>query len=93
MALNHKLLNREGKVIRITQLSPNLWMLLGYQYNDSALGLRACGSLTLLNVGRISNSHSDAASYTDHPDDNGDEEDGNGVKDTSEYRPYAAGSD
>lgn len=41
------------------------------------------------NIGQISNSHSNAASYnTNHLDDNGDEKDGNGVKDTSKYRPY-----
>jgi len=94
MALDHKLLDGEGKVIRMTQLSLDSWMLLGYRYDDSALGPRTRGSLTLLNAGRMSNPHSDAASHdTDHPDDDGDEEDENGVKDTGEYRPHAAGSD
>ncbi|XTI82595.1 hypothetical protein V2W45_1326133 [Cenococcum geophilum] len=93
MALDYKLLGGEGKVIRMTQLSPDSWMLLGYRYDDSVSGPRTRGSLTLLNTGRMSNPHSDAASHdTDHPDDDGDEEDENGAKDTGEYRPYAVGN-
>ncbi|KAF1975440.1 hypothetical protein BU23DRAFT_566567 [Bimuria novae-zelandiae CBS 107.79] len=71
VALDHKLLGGEGKVIRMTQLSPDSWMLLGYRYDDGASGPCTRGSL---NADWMSNLHSDAASHeTDHPDDDWDE--------------------
>jgi hypothetical protein len=39
VALDHKFLGEQGKVIRITQLSPGSWMLLGYRCDDGALDL------------------------------------------------------
>ncbi|KAF2245134.1 hypothetical protein BU26DRAFT_508468 [Trematosphaeria pertusa] len=57
-ALGYKLFGRDGKVIRMTQLLPDSWMLLGYQYNDGAPGPCTYGSL---NAGWISSSYSDAA--------------------------------
>jgi hypothetical protein len=72
VALGHKFLGEQGKVIRMTQLSPGSWMLLGYQCNDGALDLCNRGGL---NAEWMSSSHSDAASHgTDHSDDDWDEE-------------------
>ena len=76
----------EGKVIRMTQLSPDSWMLLGYRYGDGVSG--ACNR-----EGRTSSPLSDTASDTasddtNHPDDGGEEdEEGSG-----EYRPHGASS-
>jgi hypothetical protein len=80
--LDNKLLSSEGKVICMTQLSPDSWMLLGYRYSDGVSG--ACSR-----EGRTSSPLSDTASDdTNHPDD-GDEgnEEGSG-----EYRPRSASS-
>lgn len=91
MALDHKLL---GGDIRMIQLSPDSWMLLGYRYDDGASGPCARESPTLLNVDRMSGPHGDAASHnTHHPDDDGDGEDENGEEVPGEHKPHAAGSD
>ncbi|KAF1364481.1 hypothetical protein EJ07DRAFT_172502 [Lizonia empirigonia] len=83
VALGHKFFGKQGKVIRMTQLSPDSWVLLGYQCNDSALGLCNRGSL---NAGWMSSSHSDAASHgTDHSDDDWDEKSKNGDQGTEVY--------
>jgi hypothetical protein len=83
VALSHKFLGKQGKVIRMTQLSPGSWMLLGYQCKDGALDLRNHRGL---NAEWISSSHNDPASHgTDHSDDDGDEEDENGEEVTKEY--------
>ncbi|KAF1352742.1 hypothetical protein EJ07DRAFT_158978 [Lizonia empirigonia] len=76
VALGHKFFGKQGKVIRMTQLSPDSWMLLGYWFNDSVLGFcNREGS----NAEWMSSSHNDAASHgKDHSDDNWDEEDENG---------------
>jgi hypothetical protein len=37
-ALGTKFFGRDGKVIRMTQLPPDSWMLLGYRYDDGASG-------------------------------------------------------
>jgi hypothetical protein len=77
--LGPKFLGRNSKVIRMTQLSSNSWMLLGYRYDDDASG--PCTGRSL-DVERISNSNNDAAGHgTDHSDDNWDEEDGHGEQD------------
>jgi len=39
VALSHKLLGEKGKIIRMTQLSPDSWMLLGYR-DDVAFYIR-----------------------------------------------------
>ncbi|CAA9960695.1 hypothetical protein PTMSG1_04079 [Pyrenophora teres f. maculata] len=68
VAQGHKVLGEQGKVIRITQLSPGSWMLLGYRCNDSTLDLCNRGGL---NKEWMSSSHNNAASHgTDHSDDN-----------------------
>jgi hypothetical protein len=77
--LGPKFLGRNSKVIRMTQLSQNSWMLLGYRYDDDASG--PCTGRSL-DVERISNSNNDAAGHgTDHSDDDWDEEDGHGEQD------------
>jgi hypothetical protein len=71
VALGHKFLGEQGKVIRMTQLSPDSWVLLGYRYDDGALGL--CNHESL-NAEWINSSHRDAAGHrTDHSDDDWDE--------------------
>jgi hypothetical protein len=78
-ALGPKFLGEDGKVIRMIQLSPDSWMLLGYRCDNDALVLCNRGSL---DVERISNSNNDAAGHgTDHSDDDWDEEDGHGEQD------------
>jgi hypothetical protein len=73
VALGHKVLGKQGKVIRMTQLSPDSWVLLGYRCNKRAIDLCSRGSL---NAEWMSSSHNDAASHgTDYSDDNWDEED------------------
>ncbi|KAF1963877.1 hypothetical protein BU23DRAFT_138659, partial [Bimuria novae-zelandiae CBS 107.79] len=73
-ALGHRFLGGEGKVIRMTQLSPDSWMLVGYRYEGGASSLCSCGSL---NVDWMSISHSDAANdgkdYSDDGEDDWDE--------------------
>jgi hypothetical protein len=77
--LGPKFLGRNSKVIRMTQLSPDSWMLLGYRCDNDALVLCNRGSL---DVERISNSNNDAAGHRiDHSDDDWDEEDGHGEQD------------
>ncbi|KAF1346339.1 hypothetical protein EJ07DRAFT_160546 [Lizonia empirigonia] len=77
--LGPKFLGRNSKVIRMTQLSQDSWMLLGYRYDDDASG--PCTGRSL-DVERISNSNNDAAGHgTDHSDDDWDEEDGHGEQD------------
>ncbi|KAF1354418.1 hypothetical protein EJ07DRAFT_158568 [Lizonia empirigonia] len=88
VALGHKFFGKQGKVIRMTQLSPDSWALLGYRCNDSALGLCNCGSL---NAEWMSSSHSDAASHrTDHSEDDWNEEvkDGDEVTEVYSRRTY-----
>jgi hypothetical protein len=78
IALGNRFLGEQGKVIRMTQLSPGSWMLLGYRCNDSALDVCNRGGL---NAEWIGSSHSDASSHgTDHSDDDSDEEGENGEK-------------
>jgi hypothetical protein len=74
IALYYKLLGGEGKVIHMTQLSPDSWMLLGYRYNDGASGACNRESPTLLNADLTSSPLSDTASDdTDHADEDEDE--------------------
>jgi hypothetical protein len=74
IALGNRFLSEHGKVIRMTQLSPGSWMLLGYRCNDSALDL--CDR-RVLNAEWISSSHSNASSHgTDHSDDDDSDEEG-----------------
>jgi hypothetical protein len=81
VALGHKFLGKQGKVIRLTQLSPGSWMLLGYRCKEGALDLRNHRGL---NAEWISSSHNDPTSHgTDHSDDNWDKEDKNGEEVTN----------
>jgi hypothetical protein len=83
VAVGHKFLGEQGKVIRMTQLSPGLWMLLGYRCNDGAVDLCNSGGL---NAKSMSSSHSDVASHrTDHLDDDRDEAGKNREEVTNEY--------
>ncbi|KAF1966129.1 hypothetical protein BU23DRAFT_663728 [Bimuria novae-zelandiae CBS 107.79] len=82
-ALGHRFLGGEGEVIRMIQLSPDSWMLVGYQYNDDASGLCTRGSSS---ADWIDSSRSDAANHaTDHSDDNWDGEDEKGEEGTEKY--------
>ncbi|KAF2820790.1 hypothetical protein CC86DRAFT_427623 [Ophiobolus disseminans] len=77
--LGPKFLGRNSKVIRMTQLSPDSWMLLGYRCDNDAVVPCNRGSL---DVERISNSNNDAAGHgTDHSDDDWDAEDEHGEQD------------
>jgi hypothetical protein len=70
-ALGPRFLGGDGKVIRITQLSPDSWMLLGYRYGDDASG--PCTGRGL-KVDWMSEPHSDAANHeTNSLDDDWDE--------------------
>ncbi|KAF2194677.1 hypothetical protein K469DRAFT_686662 [Zopfia rhizophila CBS 207.26] len=95
LALERNFLGDKGQVIRMTQVSPDSWLLLGYRYDDgSALNPRTRQSLTHRSADRKSSRHSKAANHDAvHPDNNGDEEDENGDKDTSNDNPYATGGD
>jgi hypothetical protein len=85
IALSHKYFGEQGKFIRMTQLSPDSWELLGYRCDDNAPDLCNRGSL---NVDRVSNSYSDAAGYgTDHSDDDWDEEGGHEEQDIRRHSP------
>jgi hypothetical protein len=83
VALGHKFLGEQGKVIHMTQLLPDSWMLLGYRCNNGTLDLCNCKSL---NAEWMSSSHSDAASHeTDHSDDDWNKEGENRKEVTEEY--------
>ncbi|KAF2685729.1 hypothetical protein K458DRAFT_16668 [Lentithecium fluviatile CBS 122367] len=70
-ALGHRLFGGEGKVIRVTQLLRDSWMLVGYRYEGSASN--PC-SRKDLNSDWMSSSRSNAASHkTDDSDDDWDE--------------------
>ncbi|KAF2184240.1 hypothetical protein K469DRAFT_179548 [Zopfia rhizophila CBS 207.26] len=92
-ALERNFLGDKGQVIRMTQVSPDSWLLLGYRYDDgSALNPRTRQSLTHQSADRKSSRRSKAANHDAvHPDNNGDEEDENGDKDTSNDKPHATG--
>ncbi|KAH8688595.1 hypothetical protein GQ44DRAFT_734520 [Phaeosphaeriaceae sp. PMI808] len=77
-ALDHKLFGENGKVIRMTQLSPDSWMLLGYRYDDGASSACNREGPTLRNADWTSSPLSDASDDTNHLDDDGDEEYENG---------------
>jgi hypothetical protein len=84
-ALSHKCFGEQGKFIRMNQLSPDSWELLGYRCDDNAPDLCHRGSLT---VGRISNFYNDAAGQgTYHSDDDWDEEGGHGEQDIDRHSP------
>ncbi|KAH8714835.1 hypothetical protein GQ44DRAFT_811119 [Phaeosphaeriaceae sp. PMI808] len=88
VALYHKLLCSEDKVIRITQLSSDSWMLLGCRDDNGASSICDRERSTLLNTNYTSSSFSGTASdNTDHIDDDGHEEDEESFK---EYRPHGA---
>ncbi|KAJ8129253.1 hypothetical protein O1611_g4378 [Lasiodiplodia mahajangana] len=75
IALYHKLLGGEGKVICMTQLSPDSWMLVGHQYNNGAPGAYNREGSMLHNTDRTSSPLSKATSdHLYHIDDNGDAE-------------------
>jgi len=84
-ALGPKFLGEDGKVIRMTQLSPDSWMLLGYRYDDGASG-------PCTRADRMSSPNGDAARRGNtQPDDDDDDENGGQVM--GKHPPHAAGSD
>ncbi|KAI1676126.1 Myb DNA-binding domain containing protein [Pyrenophora tritici-repentis] len=83
LALGHKVTGEQGKVIRMTQLSPDSWLLLGYRCNGSPADLSNCERL---NKKRMNSAHSDAVSNgTDRSNDSCDEDDENGEENTKEH--------
>ncbi|KAH8710110.1 hypothetical protein GQ44DRAFT_438986 [Phaeosphaeriaceae sp. PMI808] len=88
-ALYHKLLSGEGKVICMTQLSPDSWMLLGYRRDNVVSGVFTREGLTPLSADRMSSSPRDAATNDINLPDDGDEEDKEG---SGEYRAHGASS-
>ena len=73
VALSRKVLGEQGKVIRMTQMSPDSWVLLGYRCNSSALDF--CNRRSH-NAEWINGFHNDAATYeTDHPDNDDNDHD------------------
>ena len=90
IALEHYLLGGKGKVIRITQLSPDSWMLLGYRHDDSRSNTSTHEIPTLDNTDRLSSPRCNAASYnTDHSNDEDEEYE----EDLGNSKVYAAKSD
>ncbi|KAF1979386.1 hypothetical protein BU23DRAFT_563574 [Bimuria novae-zelandiae CBS 107.79] len=90
MASYPSILGERGQVMRMTQVSLDSWLLLGYRYGDVAC---TRGSSTLRHADRMSSFRSDAASHdSDYPEDDGDEDDENGDEGTGEYRPHAVSS-
>jgi hypothetical protein len=69
-ALGPKFLGGDAKVIRMTQLSPDSWMLLGYRYDDDASG--PCTDRSL-KADWTSESHSDATNQETNSLDDWDE--------------------
>ncbi|KAJ6280879.1 hypothetical protein J3E71DRAFT_362284 [Bipolaris maydis] len=76
VALGHKVLGEQGKVIRMTQLSPDSWLLLGYRCNGSSADLRNDGSL---------NEKPMSSHETDHSNDGWDKDDDNEEEDIKEH--------
>jgi hypothetical protein len=73
IALGRKVLGEQGKVIRMTQMSPDSWVLLGYRCNSSALDL--CNRQSP-NAEWINGFHDDAATYEmDHSDNDDNDHD------------------
>ncbi|CAN9300973.1 unnamed protein product [Alternaria alternata] len=71
--LSRKVLGEQGKVIRMTQMSPDSWVLLGYRCNSSALDL--CNRRSP-NAEWINGFHNDAATYEmDHSDNEDNDHD------------------
>ena len=68
-ALQHRLFGSKGKVIRMTQLSPDSWMLVGYQSDDVAPSACSRETPTLPNIRRAIISTSDSASDGDGSSD------------------------
>jgi hypothetical protein len=85
-ALGSKFLGGDGKVIRMTQMSPDSWMLLGYRYDDDASG--PCTSRSL-KANWTSESHSNAADHeTNSLDDNWDKYSEKGEEGIETYRKH-----
>jgi hypothetical protein len=84
VSLGHKVLGEQVKVIRMTQLSRDAWMLLGYRCNERAIDL--CNHESL-NAEWMNSFHADAASHEmDHSDDDDcDEENENEEESIKEY--------
>ncbi|ORY01889.1 hypothetical protein BCR34DRAFT_605748 [Clohesyomyces aquaticus] len=91
-ALGHEFFGQEGKVMRMTQLSPDSWMLLGYRYEDSAEGPCTLGRSK---ADWMMGSQSDVANHeTDQSDDDDwDEEDEEGEEGTEQRTRKWSGSD
>lgn len=73
IVLDHELLGVEGKIIRMTQLSPDSWMLLGYRH-DGRSSTSSRKSHTLDTRDWMNNPRSDTDSHdTDHSSDEDEE--------------------
>ncbi|CAN9282042.1 unnamed protein product [Alternaria alternata] len=73
VALGRKVLGEQGNVIRMTQMSSDSWVLLGYRCNDSSLN--PCNRRSP-NAEWINGLHNDAATYKmDHSDNDDNDHD------------------
>ncbi|KAF1354274.1 hypothetical protein EJ07DRAFT_158670 [Lizonia empirigonia] len=82
--LGPKFLGRNSKVIRMTQLSPDSWILLGYRYDDGASG--PCTGRSL-KADWMSESHHDATNHeTNSSGDDWDEKSEVGEEGMETYR-------
>jgi hypothetical protein len=73
VALGRKVLGEQGNVIRMTQMSSDSWVLLGYRCNDSSLD--PCNRRSP-NAEWINGLHNDAATYKmDHSDNDDNDHD------------------
>lgn len=72
VALGRKVLGEQGNVIRMTQMSSDSWVLLGYRCNDSSLD--PCNRRSP-NAEWINGFHNDAATYEMDHSDNDDDHD------------------
>jgi hypothetical protein len=91
MSLYPSILGERGQVIRMTQVSLDSWLLLGYRYGDVEY---TRGSSTLRNADRMSSfAVMLPVTNSGYPEDDGEEEDENGEEGTGEYRPHATARD
>lgn len=89
IALNRKLLGGDGKVVRMTQLSPDSWILLGYPYDHGVPGAYTRESPMLLADWASSPLSAAVDHGTNYLDDDGGEEYESGEDDPGEYRAHA----
>lgn len=88
LTLDQNILGDGVKVIRMIQLSPDAWMLLGYRCNDSALFADSREGSSLLDTEWTTKPYNNASSHGNEQldDADGDEEFDTNERSTDEYR-------